>query len=117
LLLSRWGINGARRVPKMAPEQISGQECPVAHQLSPVEETTDMAASSVKQEILDQLSLLDVEQQQRLLDYARSLTARTLRGVPGKDLLRFGGTIDAEDLKLMERAIEEDCERIDPNEW
>jgi hypothetical protein len=76
-----------------------------------------MAASPVKPELLNQLSLLDVEQQQRVLEFARSLTSGTPRGVPGKDLLRFGGTIDAEDLKLMEQAIEEDCERIDPDDW
>jgi hypothetical protein len=35
-------------------------------------------------------------------------------GVAGEDLLRFAGSIDAEDLDAMERVIEEDCERIPP---
>jgi len=35
-------------------------------------------------------------------------------GVAGADLLRFAGSIDAEDLDAMERVIEEDCERIPP---
>ena len=37
-------------------------------------------------------------------------------GVAGEDLLRFAGSIDAEDLDAMERVIEEDCERIPPVE-
>jgi hypothetical protein len=37
-------------------------------------------------------------------------------GVAGKDLLRFAGSIGADDLDVMERAIEEDCERISPVE-
>jgi len=39
------------------------------------------------------------------------------RGVPGRDLLRFAGTIDAESAREMEEAIEDGCERIDPEEW
>lgn len=35
----------------------------------------------------------------------------------GKDLLKFVGSIPADDLKRMSDAIEEGCERIDLNEW
>ncbi|HEX2077928.1 MAG TPA: hypothetical protein VHG08_09470 [Longimicrobium sp.] len=38
------------------------------------------------------------------------------RGLSGDELLRFVGTISPEDLDLMERIIEEECERIDPEE-
>lgn len=37
-------------------------------------------------------------------------------GVAGEDLLRFAGSIEDEDLDAMERAIEEDCERVSPIE-
>jgi hypothetical protein len=37
-------------------------------------------------------------------------------GVAGEDLLRFAGSIGADDLDAMERAIEEDCERVSPVE-
>lgn len=37
-------------------------------------------------------------------------------GVAGGDLLRFAGSIAAEDLDAMEGAIEEDCERVSPVE-
>jgi hypothetical protein len=53
------------------------------------------------------------EQEKRLIERPRTPATERTRGVPGKDLLRFAGTIDAEDLKLMEQAIEEDCEVVE----
>jgi hypothetical protein len=40
-----------------------------------------------------------------------------LHGLPGEEMLRFAGTISRDDLDQMERIIEEECERIDPEEW
>ncbi|KJU83635.1 hypothetical protein MBAV_004173 [Candidatus Magnetobacterium bavaricum] len=37
--------------------------------------------------------------------------------VDGKNLLRFAGTIDAEDLESMSKAIDEGCEQTDTDEW
>ena len=39
------------------------------------------------------------------------------RGTPGRDLLRFVGSIPAESVEQMRQAIEEDCEQIDKDEW
>jgi hypothetical protein len=44
-------------------------------------------------------------------------TGAALRGVQGKSLLRFAGAIDRDDLRQMEEAIREGCERVDPNGW
>ena len=38
-------------------------------------------------------------------------------GVPGRHLLRFAGTIRADDLRIMKQSIEDGCERIDIDEW
>jgi len=38
-------------------------------------------------------------------------------GTSGQQLLRFAGVISSEDLELMSKTIEEDCEQIDINEW
>ena len=70
-----------------------------------------------QQEIIEQLDKLPIELQMRVLDFAYALVMSTPRGTPGKDLLRFAGIIDEEDLKAMEKAIEEYCERIDESEW
>ena len=49
-----------------------------------------------------------VEQQRQVLEFARVLAkARRDDGVPGKDLLRFAGTIDSEDITTIEQTINE----------
>lgn len=40
-----------------------------------------------------------------------------ISGTPGYKLLRFAGSIPAEDLQIMAEAIQEDCNRIDIEEW
>jgi uncharacterized metal-binding protein len=39
------------------------------------------------------------------------------KGVPGKQLLLFAGTINSDDLHAVSDAIEAECERVDENEW
>jgi hypothetical protein len=39
------------------------------------------------------------------------------KGTPGRELLRFVGTIDRESAQQMKEAIEEGCERVDPRDW
>lgn len=36
------------------------------------------------------------------------------KGVPGRDLLRFAGTLDPVSVREMREAIEEECEGVDP---
>lgn len=71
----------------------------------------------IEKEILSQLNKLNLEQQWQVLNYARFLAITKPIGVSGKELLRFAGTIPADDLKLMAQAIEEGCEQVDLNEW
>lgn len=66
--------------------------------------------------IVDALDDLALEQQREVLAFARSLKSRST-GVSGSSLLDFAGSIPAADLVQMQAAIEEDCERIDPDEW
>ncbi len=72
---------------------------------------------TVKKEIINQIGRLDYEHQKRVLDFARALAVTSPKGVPGKLLLSFAGTIPADDLKAMEQAIEDNCEKVDLNEW
>ncbi|MCL6478689.1 MAG: XRE family transcriptional regulator [Peptococcaceae bacterium] len=44
------------------------------------------------------------------LSQARMLTS-------GKSLLRFAGAIDPDDLKTIEQAIQEECEKVDQSDW
>ena len=75
-----------------------------------------MVSRSIEQQLHAELDRLDEQKQQRVLEYARRLSSwpRPLRV---EDFEQFAGQFDPEDLNQMERAIEEDCERIDPDEW
>ena len=76
-----------------------------------------MVVHTLEAEIREQLDQLPSEQQLKVLEFARSLVTAPNRGVPGKDLLRFAGIIDAEDLTSMKQAIEEGCEKVDQDGW
>ena len=76
---------------------------------------------TIQSELLSYLGQLPADDQARVVDFARTLAGSAqsppLRGTPGKELLRIVGMIPPEDLEVMQRAIEEECERIEPSEW
>lgn len=76
-----------------------------------------MTSPSLERLIIDQLHKLDDGQQKEVLRYARSLTELQTTGRPGKDLLRFAGTIDKDELRIMATAIQADCEHIEADAW
>jgi len=76
-----------------------------------------MLNPSLEKEIISQLSKMPYEKQQQVLHFVRALTRAKPLGIPGKDLLRFAGAIEPNDLQVMAQAIEEDCEKVNPNEW
>ncbi len=76
-----------------------------------------MVSSALEKELHQQLEHLPLVQQRQVLDFARALSAARSRGVEGKSLLSFAGTIEADDLKMMQQAIESDCEEVDSGEW
>jgi hypothetical protein len=76
-----------------------------------------MLSATVSKEIINQIGQLDYEHQRRVLDFARALALTGPKGVPGKQLLTFAGTIPADDLKQMMQTIEENCEQVDADEW
>jgi len=76
-----------------------------------------MATLSLKDEILDHISAFSYEKQRLVMEYITSIESRTIRGVPGKEIVRYAGRISQEDLTVMTRAIQTDCEQVDDNEW
>lgn len=75
-----------------------------------------MIDPSIRDEIIKSLSVLPYEKQKRVLKFILSLTELDQQ-TKGNDLIRFAGTIEKDDLKIMEREIEESCERIELGEW
>ena len=49
-----------------------------------------------------------------VLDFAKTLLPK---GVEGKSLLKFERAIPLNDLELMSKAIEANCEKVDTSEW
>ena len=68
-----------------------------------------------KQQILSALDKLNKRQQESLLAFIKSLIEKKPDNKP--DILKMSGKIEKDDLKLMEKAIQEDCEKTNPDEW
>ncbi|MBD3305348.1 hypothetical protein GF339_03200 [candidate division KSB3 bacterium] len=69
------------------------------------------------EQVTHQLEMLPDDALTRVLDFIAILKRRELQGTPGSHLLKFAGTLRAEDAKQMLHAIEQDCRRVDVHEW
>ncbi|UCH96008.1 MAG: hypothetical protein JSV88_03935 [Candidatus Aminicenantes bacterium] len=77
-----------------------------------------MQQMTVREQIERELDVLSVNMQRKILDYITHLSGPGIPpGVPGKELLKFAGTLADEDARELTQIIEEGCERIDYNEW
>ena len=71
--------------------------------------------TTIDREITELLRRLPELQQQRVLEFARELADEKRQGIPGADLIAFGGRIPSDDLQRMQDAIEKGCESV--SEW
>jgi len=69
------------------------------------------------EQVIKHMQSLPYESQRRVLEFARALALSTPRGVPGHTLLRFAGSISADDVERIRKAIEQGCEQVNANEW
>ncbi len=76
-----------------------------------------MIHPALEEELHQHLNKLPREQQQQVLDFARTLSSARVHGVPGESLIRFGGGIQAADLTAIMQAIEDDCEKAALDDW
>lgn len=76
-----------------------------------------MVMPAIKEQILYDLDRLSPEQQKRAAELVHGLISPLPKGTPGRELLRFAGTLDDESARQMMEAIEEGCERVDLDEW
>ncbi len=74
-----------------------------------------MVDTSIQNELHNTLGQLPVAQQYQVLEFAPTLASP--HGVPGSSLLQFAGAIDEAELDKMSSAIEDDCEKVESNEW
>jgi len=74
-------------------------------------------AIPVLNQIVEQVKALPDNLQHQVLMFVRSLRTVAGRGTHGSLLLQFAGGISSDDVASMREAIENDCERVDGNEW
>lgn len=67
--------------------------------------------------LIEQLKIMPQDLQWRVLEFARTISGSTIQGIPGRQLLRFAGSIPPDEVQLMRQAIEQDCEQVDLDEW
>jgi len=82
-------------------------------------EETPTTDEDLKKRVLNNLDALDRRGKLRVLDFTRELTRRepSKVGAKGGALLAFAGSIPKEDLGEMEKVIEEEFGRVEPDEW
>lgn len=68
-------------------------------------------------EIAKKIKTLPDNLQRQVMIFVDALQVSSMRGVPGKLLLEFAGSISLDDLSLMEKTIESGCEQVDGSEW
>ena len=76
-----------------------------------------MDDADLREELMKHLDQLPPELRCLVLEYSRKLARTAAKGTPGKQLLRFSGTLAPDDALAMAREIEDACERVNPDEW
>lgn len=76
-----------------------------------------MVDSAMIQQIIEQLSRFPPELQKKVYDFTLAISRSYPKGTPGVELLHLAGTIPADDIEAMAKAIEEGCEQVNANEW
>ncbi len=72
---------------------------------------------SLVAEVIEHFEALPQDLQAQVLALVRALDTKPRRGVTGRHLLRFAGTVPSADLEAMSLAIEQGCEQVDVHEW
>jgi hypothetical protein len=72
---------------------------------------------SIINQVVEQLKSMPQSLQSEVLKFTHTLINSEVQGVSGQQLLQFAGVIPLDDLKLMQEAIEQDCEQFDLNDW
>ena len=74
---------------------------------------------SFREKLIHKIDQLTPDQQKKVLDFTTELAREDdalPAGTPGQVLLKFVGSIAADDLARMEEAIK-DCDRVDADGW
>jgi hypothetical protein len=67
--------------------------------------------------VIERMESLPTDLQQLVLEFVQTLHSSTQTGVSGQVMRQFAGTIAGDELERMRRAIMNDCEQVQLNEW
>ncbi len=70
----------------------------------------------IKKLLIEYLNHLPIESQKKVRNFAHALVISQSKGTSGKDLLKFSGIMDQNDIDEMKEAIG-DCEKVDQSGW
>lgn len=80
-----------------------------------------MVSHRIEQLLKKELERLSEPQQERVIEFARSLCSKLPNGMSGDELAeaiaRLREIISPEDAREIGEIIERDCEQIDPDAW
>lgn len=76
-----------------------------------------MVLPAVKEQILQDLDQLSPRQQERAASLVRDMVSPLPPGASAEDLMALAGILDDQSAREMTEAIEEGCERVDPDAW
>jgi hypothetical protein len=76
-----------------------------------------MATALIRNQLMEYLNKISFEQQQMVLDFARSLKSQKPHGVSGNKLADFAGIFSPDEVNGMAEAVQSDCSRVDQNGW
>jgi hypothetical protein len=71
----------------------------------------------LREKVTHQLEMLPDDAIESVLQFITSLEHQKIQGIPGSKLMKFAGIINTEDAELMLQAVEQDCRRVDIDEW
>ncbi len=73
--------------------------------------------SEIISEAAEQMANLPYNLQEKALDFIKRLTLPDKSGVSGRNLLKYAGLIPLDDLNVMKDVIDNDCRKVDTDEW
>ena len=77
----------------------------------------DSMSTSINADFGSDFAQLTPEQQHQVLQFLRQLKLQQPKDQRRQAILALAGSIPADDIELMKEAIEEGCERVNPDGW
>lgn len=72
---------------------------------------------NIKKQLMNDLDKLPIYLQKKVQDFAHALPLSQPTGVSGKEVVKLAGSISKKDAQKILKVVEEDCGKVDLDEW